>query len=62
MREYGDRQGELIEDMFDICGNNDEQMRCEECRKQRHDIFQVARKYVTYEEGTEYCPLQWNSH
>ena len=59
MKEYGDRQGD---DMFDLCGNNDEQMRCEECKKQRPDIFEVARKYVTYEEGTERCPLQWNGH
>ena len=56
VREHGDRKAESIEDMFYLCGDNNDGMRCSACKKEREDLFDVARRYITYEDRTGNCP------
>ena len=56
VREHGERREESIEDMFYLCGDNSDGMRCSACKKEREDLFDVARRYTTYEDRTRNCP------
>ena len=53
--EFGDRGGESIEDLFYTCGSNDQRMRCQKCSKDRGDILEIARRYITYEGRSGDC-------
>ena len=48
INEYGDRGEESLEELFGVCSYNRQRMRCEKCKKDRWDIFNIARRYINY--------------